>query len=411
MATTSEVLRAALTRLANDRRRTITHYANVAPRPGNNSVPTRLLSDVGFLSGTQFTYVNAHLAHVTPPEDQDIARTVTQLVIVPYGTGLDATRLNSTRAVDRLVRTRRGVEQTGVAPLVDTPEVLVSAELDEGTVSKQKTRQVLQGMTQRRPGPAYHVLVDRAGNVTIGPSLDVRTNVVQARMETAVFIGVEGALGVLRSAHEGHTPNALFELPLTPVQLVSLSIVLAKLAPVYPTIPQKIDNTAYVYVAPAESPRLNFSNGAWKGLNNGSPFDYGVTDDEELFALVAEQGTFDFATDIYRPPTSPRPVAARAEVQATIGTTDTAGAQSLYLGAYVDLAAPERAFDIEAQTRRQLFVQRIRVAHTEADDAGSTASDVETGTGSVTPIKPTVINAGPHVYNYKTGRWGDGGTY
>lgn len=415
MTTPAEVLSGALTRLANDRRRRITQYANLAPRPGASAVPQRLLSDVGFLEAIQFSYINADPAHVTPPDDDD-PRDVRQIVLCAYGLQLDAARFAARGAV---VRTARGAGVGGLAPFPELPDVLVSAELTAETYSAQKNDVVRRNMTQRRSGPAYHFLIDRSGGIAVGPALDYRTSVVPARSEHGVFVGLEGALGITRADFTAGRTTSYFELPYTSLQLLTLSILLAKLFTAYPAVPRAVsaptDGTtpALLYTASTLAGELthrNFSNGAWRNAEHNG-FDYGGTDDATLGEAITREGAFDLATEIFRPVQAPRAVAARDVARTAIGTVDTAGAQSLFLGAYTSIAAPERANDMETQTRRQIFVERLRVTHTEADDAGSQAAETAEGGASLTPVQPTVINADPHTYNYTTGLWGDGEVY
>ena len=413
MTTPAEVLSGALTRLANDRRRRVTEYANLAPRPGASSVPQRLLSDIGFLEGIQFSYINANAAHVTAPDD-DAPRDVKQLVLCAYGLQLDAARFARRSAV---VRTARGSGNPGLAPFEGLPTVLVSAELTTETYSAQKNDVVRRNMTQRRNGPAYHFLIDRNGGISVGPGLDYRTSVVPARTEHGLFIGLEGALGLTREDFEAGRTTAFFELPYTSLQTLTLTILLAKLFTAYPAVPRvvsaQISTTvpALLYTASTlsgELAHLNFSNGAEPSTNG---FDYTTTSAAALTTAISREGSFDLATEIFRPVQAPRAVAARDVARTAIGTVDTAGAQSLLLGAYTSIAAPERANDMETQTRRQIFVERLRVTHTEADDAGSQAAETTEGGTTLTPGHPTVTNADPHTYNYTTGLWGDGEVY
>lgn len=417
MSTPAEVLSRALTRLANDRRRRTTQYANLAPRPGASAVAQRLLSDIGFLEGTQFSYINANAAHVTPPDD-DSPRDIRQLVLCAYGLGLDASRFTARNAT---IRTARGPGTPGLAPFVDLPSVIVSAELDGETYSAQKNNLVRRNMTQRRSGPAYHFLIDRRGGITVGPALDYQTSVAPARGEHGVFIGLEGALGLARTELDAGRTASAFELPYTSLQMLTLSVLLAKLFTAYPSIPRSIsdpadvDSPALLYEAsslPDGVSRRNFSNGAWiQQPSYGADFDYGLSDNDALNAAVTQEGSFDLATEIFRPLQAPQALAARDEVRTAIGTVDTAGAQSLFLGAYTSIASPERANDMETQTRRQIFVERLRVTHTEADDAGTQSAETSEGGATLTPVIPTVVNADPHTYNYTSGLWGDGEIY
>lgn len=415
MTTPAEVLSGALTRLANDRRRRITQYANAAPRPGSSASPQRLLSDVGFLESVQFSYINANAAHVTPPDD-DAPRDIRQFALVAYGLQLDAQRFSAPNAV---IRTARGSGVSGLAAFSGLSSVLVSAELSELTYSAQKNDLVRRYMTQRRNGPAYHFLVDRMGGVTVGPALDYRTSVIPARSEHGVFIGLEGALGITREDFEAGRTSAFFELPYTSLQMLTLTILLAKLFTAYPSVPRTVsapsDNTtpALLYYAATPAGPLtprNFSNGAWRDVEaNG--FDYSASDNAALQQALSQEGAFDLATEIFRPLQAPTAIAARDVARTAIGTVDTAGAQALMLGAYTSIAAPERANDMEAQTRRQMFVQRIRTTHSDADEAGSHAAATTEGGNTLSPTQAAVTNTDPHTYNYATGVWGDGEVY
>lgn len=415
MPTPAEVLSGALTRLANDRRRRITQYANVAPRPGAQGVPQRILSDIGFLESTAFAYLNAHPTHVTPPEDEE-PRAITQIVMSPYGLSLDAARMQPRRSV---VRTARGPGVAGLAPFEAVPSVLVSAELTEDTYSAQKNEVVRRNMTQRHQGPAYHFLVDRRGGLAVGPGLDFTTSVFPELSASAVFIGLEGALGLAREDWTAGRVDAAFELPYTTLQLLTLSVLLAKLLTAYPAIPHTVEDDAppgtpallYLPLASlAESGVRNFSNQAWRERPTFG-FDYADTDAAPFAAGIDAEGAFDLTTEVFRPPQAPRALAARAEAGAVVGTASYAGEQALYLGAYTSLAAPERAVDMTAQTRRQIFMERGRVTHHEADEAGAQAAQTTKGGASLVPVKPVVTNAEPHVYDYATGLWGDGEVY
>jgi hypothetical protein len=414
MPTPEEVLSTALTQQANDQRRQVAQYANLEPRPGESEVPRRLMSDTGFLEATQFGYINAHRAHVIPPNDDD-PRVIRQFVLQPYGFRLDQQRFRSS---NRVIRSARE-QATGVIEHPDNADVLVSAELSATTYSAQKNAVVRRNMTERHSGPAYHFLIDRNGGIAVGPALDFRTAVISARSEDSIFIGVEGALGILREDFTRRRYDRAFELPFTSSQVTTIAILLAKLYTAFPEVRKAFNNTAApgilstVYApAPTLTPatRRNFVERGQEPTEN-LEFDYSATYDDNFFTAVLEEGVFDLATEIFRTQEAPRAVATRDAARVAIGRIDTAGAVAVALGAYTSVASPERATEMEAITRRALFITRTRAAHSSADQSGAQAGAVSTSTQSVAVVAPTVTNFEPHVYDYTTGRWGDGEVY
>lgn len=413
MSTPEQVLSTALAQQANDQRRQVAEYANLEPRPGETEVPRRLLSDTGFLDDAQFAYINAHPAHVVPPED-DAPRTIRQIVLQPYGLRLDQIRMRGSR---RLIRSTRGVA-TGVIEHPDNNSVLISAELTATTYSAQKNAVVRRNMTERESGPAYHFLIDRNGGISVGPALDFSTAAIPARAQDSIFIALEGALGILREDFLAGRPQLSFELPYTSEQVLTTAILLAKLYTAFPEIPKAFNNTATpgilatVYATATGLPAdkiYNFSNGDWE--NADLPFSYAATDNEAFFRAISDEGAFDLATEVFRTAEAPRAIAARDAARVAIGTLDTTGRIAVALGAYTSIASPERATEMEAITRRALFISRRRVAHSSADQTGADAAAVTTSGQSVAVVSPVVTNFEPHVYDYVTGKWGDGGDY
>jgi len=401
-----ETASAALTRLANARRTRVTEYANLAVRPGDSVAPRRLISDVGFLADSAFGYVNAHNAHITAPED-DAPRPISHIALVPYGVKTDRDRLRSRRTSDRLVSTRRGDRTApGVCTLPSNPTYVTPAYIDADTYTVGKTDRAVRNMATRLPGPALHALIDRQGGVVIGPAIDFRTMAVPELEATAVFIGLEGALAMPIGEFRARSGQDIFELPYTGVQLIALATLVNKLLTALPGVPRVFSrsNPGINVFGPS-----NFSSGRWRD-SSISPFQYDATDDAPFLALVNAQGSYDLATEIFRPLDAPRAVTGRREVQTAIGRVDTAGARSLIMGAYVDIAAPERSLDMIAQTREQIFAHRRMVSHQDADEAGSSSGHATAGE-VLNRVQPETQNVGPHVYNYATGRWGDDGVY
>lgn len=407
---------AALSRRSNDQRRTVTQYANLEPRVGNTGTPPRLLSDIGFLTDSQFGYIQTHPSHIIPPDD-DEPRTIRQIVICAYGLALDRRRIVSRR--NRTIRTQGSAGQSGLAPHPDDASVLISADLDTWTVSAEKETAVVNNQTTRGPGPAYHFLINRIGSMVVGPALDYRTVAVPARNEDSIFVGMEGALGISLDNFRSGRTDQYFELPFTDEQVNTLVVLLAKLYTAFPEIRRNFDNIATpgvlasVYTAapvlPAEK-LLNFSNNAWR-RQTISPFQYYRTDDEPLLAQIDAEGAFNLATEVFRTEEAPRALAARDAARVAIGLVDTMGESSLVQGGYLSLAAPERSVDMQGQSRRELFVSRERAAHSAAAQTGERAGNLSRGSRNVRPILPEISGFEPHVYDYVAGIWGDGKHY
>jgi hypothetical protein len=338
-------------------------------------------------------------------------------VIWPYGLSLDLTRF---RGRNRNIRTTRGPGNTGVAAHPDNDSVIISAELDVDTYSAEKNAVVFRNMTTRHSGPAYHFLLDRKGGLSVGPGLDYATSVVPTRSEDSVFIGIEGALGLLREDFVSRVASTYFELPYTAAQIEVLTILFAKLKTALPEIPLRTQNDAVagvlalvyepVEVLPLDK-QLNFTNELWKSSTTSSPFEYEATDDSNIENNVEAEGSYDLAREVFRTAEAPRAVAARDAARVAIGQVDTTGRTAVALGAYISVASPERANAMEGQSRRELFFTRQRAAHQAADEAGQHASSTTADSQAISLIRPRVSNAEPHVYDYDRGVWGDGESY
>lgn len=411
MSDVSDALTLALSRRANDQRRQATQYTNLEARPGSSRVPRRLLSDIGFLTSASFGYINAHPAHVIPPEDA-APRPITQIALSPYGLSFDAACFSG---ANRNVRHSRGAGNSGAAVMAQDGRLVVSAELDADTYSEQKNYAVRYNMTTARRGPAFHALIDRRGGVAVGPGIDYQTLVARDRAPVAVFVGLEGALAQAREDFDAGRAD-YFELPYTSVQVTSLAILLAKLYTAFPDIPRSVVSDAEagapatIYLLPEDIPaarQLNFSDGRW--AEQRTYFSYGATDNDQLSAAVLGEGAFDLPTEVFRTAEAPPAVAARDVARVTLGRVDTMGALSIALGAYTSLAVPERSASMQGQGRRELFVTRERASHLQADQTGERAGATAAGIKAVTVVVPEVRNDEPHVYDYTNGHWGDGG--
>jgi hypothetical protein len=336
------------------------------------------------MTHVQVGYLNVNPVHFAYTAEGQ--REISQIVFVGYG------------HVDDYRRIRSGQPQD----VVLGEQYIISSR-----TSAQKTAPIIQAAVGIR-GPAPHFIVDRNGNVWIGPGIDAETSYVPEYRETAVFIAVETALAASR------TTSQIFELPFTAVQIDSLSVICSKLLTAFggefprrflDTLPVTAKGFTYICQPKIEGVSIvNFQN-----TRPSTPdiFDYTRSQSEGFFDLVARQGPFDLATQVWRPFAAPTPVASRAAIATVISTTDTTLANSVYLGAYATIAAEERANEMQTAPRAQLFVQRPRVtaaAANEADSAASHAASVDSA--SLLPIE-IPANMGPHVYDFNTGFWGD----
>lgn len=400
MTTPEETLNLAITRLASDRRRSAAYYGNLAPSPGSRRVPQRLLSDAGFPRATQFSYVAPAMAHVTRGEGP---RTIRTLAIHPYGLAVDARLLRSTAPEDMVVWDEGSPTGVRIYPGVDT--WVMPGRLLDDTYDVEKTSALLAGMTNAAAGPAYHVIIDRRGNVIIGAALDDVTHPPGVVDEGVVNVALEGALARRLEGEE------LRELPYRSIQLRALAALVAKLRAVETDFASELSaasGVAGLYVAWPELGETvslgNFTGGSWR---NG-PFDFTASDDPGFFQLVNLEDPYDLATEVFRPANSPVPSTTRAQVAAAISRTDTAGRTSVYLGAYADIAARDRNAEMSLASRREFFVDRARGAH--HDGVAGLVRAAEVHATAPTAEQP-VQNSDPLMFNFSTGFFGDGKTY
>lgn len=411
--TTSGTLSQALARLSNDRRRTVAQYVNIQARPGSANTPRRLISDVGFLQERQFAYVATHPANFSI-DDTANQRAIRQIIVVPYGIAADYARITSTSASDRLIHTVTNIPSGGMASLPNNDQLLMSGALDGLTYSAPKTAAVIRAMTTTT-GPAPHFVINRLGDISVGPPVDAETTYISEFADTAVFIAVEAALAISRDDHNRRRFDRIIEMPFTGDQTVTLATLVKKLLVAFGTSLTRqfstslsATSTGFAYLTRSQTPAVtlrNFSEPEYGG------FDYGDSSAGGFFDTVEAQGSYDLSTEVWRPLAAPQPVAGREEVRNAMSNPDTAGAESVYLGAYAAVAAFERSNEMQAVPRAQIFAQRQRVAVRDADDAGSHSATVAETGGSAT--LPTEIPASyePHTYDFNTGKWGDNSPY
>lgn len=400
MTTPEETLSAAITSLASDRRRAAAYYGNLAPVPGARRIPQRFLSDAGFPMSTQFSYIAPALTHVTRGEGP---RTIRTLAIHPYGLAVDARLLRSSAPEDAVVWDEGSPTGVRVYPGVDA--WVMPGRLSDDTYDAEKTVTLLAAMTNAAVGPAYHAVIDRRGNVIVGAALDDTTHPAGIATEGVINVALEGALVRRLEGEE------LRELPYRSVQLRALASLVAKLRaaePDFATALAAASGVPGIYVAWPELGETvalgNFTGGTWRG----GPFDYTASDDPGFFQLVDLDGVYDLATEVFRPANSPPSNTRRALVAAAISRTDTAGRESVYLGAYTDIAARDRNEEMGAATRREFFVGRARTTHRDGMAGTVRAAEVH----ATAPTAPAPVqNSDPLMFDFSTGFFGDGKTY
>lgn len=416
MSVASDTVASALSRLANDHRRTSTDYLNVSARAGART-PRRLMSDTGFLAECQFSYANAHRSNFSYDDAED-PREIRQIVLVGYGVVSDYNRLISADRAARLVRDVTAAGHGGVSPYPGNPNLLMSGTLDGDTISRAKTRSVIHGMTTTS-GPAPHFVISRKGDVVVGPGVDAETTYVPTYADYGVFVALESALVISREDHHNQRYDRIMELPLTAVQLTSLGVLVNKLlVALGPSFPRQfVDGLepvsrgfTYQWFSQDQVPQLhpwNFQDPQPASVISNSELNYAPTNPTNFFELAASQGTFDLGTQVWRPLAAPTPVAGREDVRQALDSVDTAGEESAQIGNYVTLAAGERSNEMQTVTRSQMFVVRHRVAVGDAEGAAENAATAASAVDSTSGL-PTEVPANfePHTYNFHTGQWG-----
>lgn len=415
MSATSDAVAAALANLANDQRRASTNYLNVSARPGTRT-PRRLMSDTGFLAECQFSYANPHRANFSY-NDTEGPREIRQVVIAGYGLFRDFTRLTASNQAARLIQDVSTGGHAGLSPYPGSDVLLMSGDLDNDTYTSQKTRATLHGMSTT-VGPSPHFVINRRGDVIVGPGVDAETTYIPPYSNYGVFIAVESALVISREDHQNRRFDRIMEIPFTPLQLTSLSVLVNKLlvalGAAFPRqfvadLAADASGFTYDWYRASQMPQLhpwNFQNPPTESAISNSGLTYEATTQTAFFDIVARQGAYDLGTQIWRPLAAPTPVAGRESVRQALDAVDTAGEESAQIGNYVTLAAGERSNEMQAVTRSQMFVVRHRVA---VGDAAGAAENAATAASSVDSAGlPTEVPANfePHTYNFHTGRWG-----
>lgn len=416
MSEASDILQRALSRYSGDQRRTAAYYGNVRPNPGSEGVPRRLISDFGFPVESSFTYVIPAANHV---DRSRLARTpISQIVIRPYGMIEDKQRLVSSRVVDRRfssvwTETESGVRYFGEGDFVVVPAYLTP----EGTANASKTARLVQKMVNARQGPAYHFVVTRSGAVVVAGSIDDEVFASGNESDYTLDIAVEGAAGIGRTFWENRQyADTVFELPYPDIQLFSLRVLLAKLVTAVPAITNTIrplsartpglNGIFFDYANVPGIVRYNFTQGNWV---DESPLSHESSDVPAFQTALSNTQAFDLASQVFRPFTQTPPIATRTEVRDAITRVATLGELSPALASYSTFAGAERAADMASTPRSRFFVERINVAHRDADDASGQAGAVGGAAHAAGPIAAT--NFEPHSFDFSTGYWGDGRTY
>lgn len=402
-----------LVRHANDVRSNVASLVNAAPnRP---RTVQRVLSDIGFPVDIQFQYVAPAPTHVVVGLER---RNIVAINIVAVGVEADYARLTSTDPVDRQIR--KSVEgDVGVIIHPNDSSLLVAGTMGPALVDGNKASRVAEDITSGGNGPAYHALVDRAGNVSITMGVDDHGS-AQPDSETSFDVAFEAAIAVRRLMHKNRQFDGIdsfLELPATGTQLLSLRVLIAKLRTSFPAIPLQLVSSGngiryrwpdrFASTGPAPS---NFTNEWTRGRLIARPetsFDYASTEDTSFVAAVQSEGPYDLADQVFRPPGQPPATGGRAALATAISELDTAGAQSVALAAYSTLAGHERSAGMQDSARQRFFVQRIVVTHQDADQTVNQATANHVIGSASAP--PAATGVEPHTYDYTQGRWVDNG--
>ncbi len=392
------------------RRRNVVATASNSIRPTATRSGMRLFSDIGFRSDVAVTYLVPAGAHVTEASEP---RTITTINFHVYGVDYDRRGLVAPGAEARRVFTAPEDGRTGAAGLPSFASYVINADQAPSTISAERTRRLVLAMTSPQSGPAYHATVTRSGAVIFAVPMDDLVHADPTNAETSYDIAVEGALALGRTEQRSGNFDHFLELPLTPLQLDSLAVLVAKLKAAQPGIALAFSDTGLRYRfpdVPGGEP-YNFTSREWTD-RLGSPFDHTESDVEAFLTRVASVGSFDLATEVFRPSGAPDPGPSLRELARTaMGSRDTLGAASPRLALYATLAGEERAEDMRTAPRSHVFIQRAQAAHAEAethdgDAATSTAADTLDD-----DAPPQVANATVNAYNFVTGFWGDGSTF
>lgn len=414
----SDALSRVLTRMANDYRSTVGFYGNIFARPGFSRTPRRLLSDTGFLESTDFTYLVPSPSHVETSQE---LRTVTKIVLHPYGLREDVQRLTSLRPEQRRVLSpqQMGQDRNGVVAFPypgrpqQRPDYYVSADQESDTTSFNKTINLVRRITNAGQGPAYHFIVNRRGDIVVAAAIDDVVRVSPTGEETVIDVAVETSLAIFRSDWDSRNFESLREMPLTDLQLTTLAILCGKIFTAFPAIPHTFpDGVEYVWPTsefPTTSPSSLLPTSEAEISQLG--FDYSPTTTEAFFNRVVAQGSYDLAREVWRRPgVSPPPMATRAEARTAIAQGDTLGRQSVEMANYATAAAAERSNEMQTLDRPRVFVRRINGANADADHAAEGASHTAAAS-SLSHQPSSVQNYVQLAYDYTTGFWGDNQTY
>lgn len=378
----AEVLQSALTARSDARRARASSYLNATAAPGETE--GRWVSETGFPAGAPFAYARGAASNYFPPEGDD-PRVIDRVIFIPYGLTRDYERLTGTSAADRLFRTDRAPDATGVAYYPGSTTEVAPAYLNDDTTTELKTASILSRLRREGAGPGYHAVITRSGAVYVCAPLDWRSAAVPGA-ETAVCVAVESV------AVRDRDGTAVRDADHTGPQLLAMAVYVAKVREACPTVPLTIGEGVR-YVVRNTGTAAAVTVDALVGERGDS-----------FVARVQDEAPYDLSSDVLI--ATPPPEGSRAEAQAVLGTTNTLGADALLLGAYGSVAAEERSVFTRAPDRVRTFVLRAGRSHEEGDADAEGAHAAAASEQLQTPT-PRVTNISPHVYDYSTGRWGD----
>lgn len=416
MSVASDTISQALAQLSSDQRRASTNYLNITARAGNDTTPRRLMSDFGFLRDAQFTYIAAHRANYSVDDTGD-QRDIRQIVLYGYGLLSDRRRLTASREANRLVHPAVAGGSAGVSTYPGNEALVMSGGLGPTTASATKQATIIHAATTNT-GPAPHFIVNRDGDVTVGPAIDCKTSVFARRSETAIFVALESALVMTRADHAARNYERLLELPFTNKQLIGVAVLVNKLlVALGSSVPRTFSET----LAPTDSgftyvlQDLSSLEGVISPIFKDAPyapevpelaFDYTACTGTGFFALVDAQGSYNLATEVWRPFATPPQTAGREQVRGVMNLPDTVGGASVKQGAYITLAMGDRSVEMQTTARRLMFIQRQRATQIQAEAIAGQSTVVNAQLDEAQLLNEEVANVLPHTYDFATGKWG-----
>ncbi len=414
MSLTPEERRTRLTNLlvevANQQRGQSAFYGNLRGLPGGFNF-RRLISSIGFLARTRLTYITPAATNVEIGSEPRVD--INSVLLHPYGSTLDISRLQSTTDRDRRRHHSRVRGGKGVLEYPPNPLYLMPGYCLPNTHADEKDIEFVIDSTTPRRAKSWHFYINRVGDLIVSAAIDDIVCATEESTKFTIDIALENLLLISKQDHHANNVNetTLVEAPYTTEQIATLAVLGAKLETAFLDITETA-NEGFVRNDDDEAYRIgNFTNEEWK--NNNLPFDYTGSDFTSLFDTIDTIPDFDYATDLFRSAIAVEVLDRREIARTTISNEDTLSTQSTYLANYASISSATRALEMQDRPRVSYFINRINASTTSSNNTTSNANTVGSSTVSGATSGATagvafVGNNDPLVYNFRTGKWGDG---